>query len=181
MRGFRGDPKAAGDSSRGFAAFRARFKRAGAVGPLVLVLGTAAALLILLTEATNLVVVDVSGAGCEDAVADPVQAEDCEITGADQHSYALAFVAMLTVVMAAGAGLGGSRPAGFALIAAGLLVLGIALLGDRPDINSTGQLGPSFEDATAGPGPAFWLELAGGGLAGLAGLLRILARVNRAT
>jgi hypothetical protein len=55
-------------------------------------------------------------------------------------------------------------------------VLLIALVGDRPDIDSTGQVGPSFEDAEADPGPAYWLELAGGGLAVLAGLLRVSAR-----
>jgi len=139
----------------------------------VLLLGVAAALLMLLAEVTNLVVVDVAGAGCEDAVADPNQAEDCEITGGDQHSFALVAVAALTVVMAVGAGLGASRPAGFALVVAGVLVLAITLIGDLPDTNSTGQVGPNFDDASADPGPAFWLELAGGALAVAAGLLRL--------
>ena len=130
----------------------------------------------LLTEATNLVVVDVAGVGCEDAVADPVQAEDCEITGGDQHSFALAAIAVLTVAMAVGAGLGGSRPAGLALVLAGLLVLGIALIGDLPDTSSTGQVGPNFDDAEADPGIALWLELAGGALAVAAGTLRLLWR-----
>ena len=128
----------------------------------------------LLTEVTNLVVVDVAGAGCEDAVADPVQAEDCEITGGDQHSFALVAVALLTVLMAVGAGLGGSRPAGLALVTAGVIVLGIALIGDLPVTDDTGQVGPNFDDASASPGPALWLEIAGGALAGLAGGLRLL-------
>jgi hypothetical protein len=142
----------------------------------VLFLGVAAALLMLLTEVTNLIVVDVSGAGCEDAVADPIQAEDCEITGADQHSYALVFIALLTVFMSVGAGLGGSRPAGVALITAGVIVLLIALVGDRPDVHDTGQVGPSFEDAEANPGPAYAFELIGGALAVLAGVLRLVVR-----
>jgi hypothetical protein len=142
----------------------------------VLALGVAAALLMLLSEVTNLVVVDVSGAGCEDAVADPDQSQDCEITGGDQHSYALAAIALLTVVMAVGAGLGGSRPAGAALIVAGLIVLGIALIGDLPVTDDTGQVGPNFDDASADPGPALWLELVGGALAVLAGALRLLTR-----
>jgi hypothetical protein len=142
----------------------------------VLAMGVAAALLMVLTEVTNLVVVDVAGAGCEDAVANPEQAEDCEITGGDQHSFALVAVALLTVMMAVGAGLGGSRPAGAALVVAGLIVLGIALFGDRPDTSSTGQVGPNFDDATADPGPAFWLEIAAGALALAAGALRLLWR-----
>lgn len=139
-------------------------------------LGVAAALLMVLTEVTNLVVVDVSGAGCEDAVANPAQAEDCEITGGDQHSFALLAVAALTAMMALGAGLGGSRPAGAALLVAGILVLGIALIGDLPDTSSTGQVGPNFTDATADPGPALWFEIAGGALATVAGALRLAVR-----
>ena len=139
-------------------------------------LGVAGALCMLLAEVTNLVVVDVAGAGCEDAVADPTQAQDCEITGGDQHGYALVVVALLTVVMAVGAGLGGSRPAAAALVIAGLIVLGIALLGDRPDLDSTGRVGPNFDEATASAGPAYTLELVGGALALAAGLLRLATR-----
>ena len=143
-------------------------------------LGLAAAVLLVLTELTNLVVVDVAGAGCEDAVADRRVAEDCEITGGDQHSFALLAVALLAVVMAAGAGPGRSPPAAAALPVAGLVVLGIALVGDLPDTNSTGQVGPSFANAEASPGPAFWFELAGGALAAAAGLLRLLVRARSA-
>ena len=135
--------------------------------------------MMLLAEVTNLVVVDVAGAGCEDAVADPAQSQDCEITGGDQHSYALVAIALLTVVMAVGAGLGGSRPAGVALIVAGVIVLGIALIGDLPVTDDTGQVGPNFDDASADPGPALWLELVGGGLAVVAGALRLLIRPRR--
>lgn len=140
---------------------------------MVLVLGVAAALLMVLAEVTNIVVVDVSGVGCEDTITDPETAKDCEITGGDQHSFALVAVAILTVVMAVGAGLGGSRPAGFALVIAGVLVLGIALIGDLPDTSSTGQVGPLFEDAEAGPSTGFWLELVAGVLAVAAGALRL--------
>ncbi len=85
----------------------------------VLVLGVAAALLVILSEVTNLVVVDVTGAGCEDAVADPELADGCEITGGEQHSFALVPLALLIGVMAVGAGLGGSRPAAVALVSPG--------------------------------------------------------------
>ncbi len=148
----------------------------------VLVLGVAAALLVVLAEVTNLVVVDVTGAGCADAVADPELADGCEITGGEQHSFALVPVALLIGVMAVGAGLGGSRPAAVALVVAGLLVLGVALIGDLPDTSSTGQVGQNFDEAEASPGPALWLELAGGALAVAAGALRLWSgRVSRAT
>jgi hypothetical protein len=145
----------------------------------VLALGIAAALLLVLTEVTNIVVIDVSGAGCEDAVADPVKAQDCEITGGDRHSYALAAVAVLVVLMSVGAGLGGSRPAAFALIAAGVVVLAIALVGDLPDTTKTGEIGSNFDSARAGKGTGFWLELVGGVLAIAAGLARLARRLDR--
>ena len=148
----------------------------------MLLLGVAAALLVILSEVTNLVVVDVTGAGCEDAVADPELADGCEITGGEQHSFALVPLALLIGVMAVGAGLGGSRPAAVALVVGGLIVLGVALIGDLPDTSSTGQVGQNFDEAEASAGPALWLELVGGVLAVAAGALRLWAdRVSRAT
>jgi hypothetical protein len=149
----------------------------------VLALGVAAALLVVLAEVTNLVVVDVSGVGCEDAIADPERADDCEITGGEQHSFALVPIALLIGVMAVGAGLGRSRPAAIALVVAGMLVLGVALIGDLPDTSSTGQVGQNFDEAEASAGPALWFEIVGGALAVAAGGLRLWSdrRVSRAT
>ena len=140
---------------------------------MILALGVTAAVLLVLTEVTTLIVIDVQGLGCEDAVANLEDAAECEKTGGEHHSFALLAVAVLVAVMAVGAGLGGSRPAGFALIAAGVVVLGIVLIGDLPDTSKTGQVGTRFDDADAGPGPAFWFELAGGLLALVAGGLRV--------
>jgi hypothetical protein len=85
--------------------------------------------------------------------------------------------------MAVGAGLGGSRPAAIALVGAGALVLGVALIGDLPDTSSTGQVGQNFDEAEASAGPALWLEIVGGVLAVAAGGLRLWSgrRVSRAT
>jgi hypothetical protein len=141
----------------------------------VLVLGVAAALLLLLTEATNLFSIDVVTASCKD-LADPALEDACETTGGEQHSFALIPVALLVIVMAVGAGLGGSRPAGVALVGAGVVVLAIALLGDLPDTTKTGEVGSSFTSAEATKGPGFWFELAGGALALAAGALRLLRR-----
>ena len=141
----------------------------------VLLLGVAAALLVILSEVTNLVVVDVTGAGCEDAVADPELADGCEITGGEQHSFALVPLALLIGVMAVGAGLGGSRPAAVALVVVGVLVLGWSLLVDLPVTDETGAIGRNFEGATASAGAGLTLEIVAGVLLVAAGLARLLA------
>ena len=173
-----------GDSSRGFASFRARFGGAGAVGLLALGLGFAAALLMLLAETATLYSIEVDTATCGD-LADPDLADACETTGGEQHSWALVPVALLTALMAVGAGLGGSRPAAVALAAAGLVVLGIALIGDLPDTNETGEIGSSFTSARAVKGAGLWYEIMGGALAVVAGAVRLVPgryrRASRAT
>jgi hypothetical protein len=167
VKSLRDDPKAVGDSSRGIAAFHARFRRSGALGPLILTLGIAAALLLVLAEVTTLFSIEVDTATCSD-LADPDLAE--------QHSFALVPIAVLVGVMAVGAGLGGSRPAGIALIGAGVLVLVITLGFDLPDTTETGEVGSSFASAEATKGPAFWFELVAGLLAVAAGVVRLRAR-----
>jgi hypothetical protein len=141
----------------------------------ILLLGVGAALALILAEVTTLFSIDVETASCTD-LADPDLADACDTTGGEQHSYAFIPLALLVVMMAVGAGLGGSRPAGFALLGAGVVVLGIALIADLPDTTSTGQVGSSFASAEAVKGTGFWLELAGGVLASLAGALRLADR-----
>lgn len=175
MKGLRGDPKAVGDSSRGIAAFRARFRRSGAVGPVILALGVGAALALIVGEVSTLFSIDVETASCTD-LADPDLADACDKTGGEQHSYAFIPLALLVAVMAVGAGLGGSRPAGFALLGAGVVVLAIALIADLPDTTKTGEIGSNFAEAKAVKGSGFWLELAGGALATVAGALRLADR-----
>jgi hypothetical protein len=80
----------------------------------------------------------------------------------------------LTAAMAWGAGVGRSRPAGAALLAVGLVVLGIALLIDPPVTDETGAIGPRFEGARAQAEIGFTLELVAGALASLAGATRLL-------
>jgi hypothetical protein len=57
-----------------------------------------------------------------------------------------------------------------------VVVLAIALLGDLPDTTETGEIGSSFTSASAKKGSGFWFELGGGGLALVAGVLRLLWR-----
>ena len=147
---------------------------------MVLLLGVGAAVALILAEVTTLYSIDVETASCTD-LADPDLADSCDTTGGEQHSYAFIPLALLVVVMAVGAGLGGSRPAGFALLGAGVVILGIALIADLPDTTSTGQVGSNFVSAEAAKGTGFWLELAGGLLASLAGALRLADRRGQTT
>ena len=139
---------------------------------MVLVLGIAAALLLVLTEVTTLFEIEVETATCSD-LADPDQADRCDTTGGEHHSFALVPLAILVAVMAVGAGLGGSRPAGIALVGAGVVVLVITLALDLPDTSRTGEIGSSFASAEAVKGIGFWFELAAGVLAVAAGVLRL--------
>ena len=137
-------------------------------------LALAAALLMVQTEVATIYEIQVDTATCED-LADHELADACETSGGEQHSFALVPVAILTLLMAVGAGLGGSRPAGFALVGAGVVVLLIALVGDLPDTTESGEVGTSFTSAKAVKGSGFWFELVGGGLALAAGVLRLVA------
>jgi hypothetical protein len=147
----------------------------------VLVLGLAAALLMVLAEVSNLYAIEVDTATCSD-LADVDLADKCETTGGEQHSFALVLIAIMTGVMAVGAGLGGSRPAGIALLGAGVIVLAITLIGDLPDTTKTGEVGSNCTSAHAEKGAGLWFELVGGVLAVLAGGLRLWSgRLSRAT
>jgi hypothetical protein len=170
-------PEAAGKGSRGFGAFLKGFRAAiGAARPVdlvVLTLGVAAGVLMVVTEFSDILSVKVLTATCED-LADPRLADRCVATGGEQHSYAFVVLGLFTLLMAWGAAMGNSRPAGLALVAAGVAVLLIALLGDLPDTDETGALGVNFSQAEANPGTGFWLELIAGPLAIVAGLLRLV-------
>jgi hypothetical protein len=169
-------PEAAGKGSRGFAAFlkglRPAIAGATPVDLVVLALGSAAGVLMIVTEFTDILSVKVLTATCED-LADRRLADRCVATGGEQHAYAFVVLGLFTLLMAWGAAIGRSRPAGLALAAAGVAVLLIALLGDLPDTSETGALGVNFSQAEANPGTGFWLELVAGPLAIVAGLLRL--------
>ncbi len=56
---------------------------------------------------------------------------------------------------------GGSRPAAWALVVLGLIALGIAVIGDLPDLHDVGSFTARFEDASASGGPGVVFELLG--------------------
>jgi hypothetical protein len=100
----------------------------------------------------------------------------CSTTGADAHGHALWLIALLVLVFGFGAAIGRSRPAALALVACGLVALGIALIGDSPGLGDLRGLQANYTSVQAHAGTAFVLELVGGALAVLAGVLALTGR-----
>lgn len=146
---------------------------AGPVGSAVLLAGALGGMLILASDFATTFSVDVVTATCTD-LADPELADKCVTKGGEQHAYMFVVLGLLAVLMAWGAGSGGSRPAAVALVAIGIGVLFVAFASDLPDAGETGAVGRNFEGGEANPGAGLWLEIAGGALVTLAGLARLL-------
>ncbi|HEX6461446.1 MAG TPA: hypothetical protein VF032_21205 [Thermoleophilaceae bacterium] len=142
---------------------------------MILGLGTVGGLLLIVSDFLTLYHVDVVTARCSD-LASPSLRDACTTTGGGHHGYALAVLGAIALVMAWGAAVGASRPAGIALLVLGVVSLAIVLAVDLPDIHKTGIVGTQFSNAEAKPGIGFWLELVGSALLIGAGLLRLLVR-----
>lgn len=139
--------------------------------------GVIAAVLLVATEFSTVASVDVAGGSCEVINdSDPALADRCTLSGFERNGGAFLLLAALTMLMAWGAGMGGSRPAALALLAVGVVVLGWALLVDLPVTDETGAIGISFEGATGEAGPGLTIELVAGALALGAGMAGMLAR-----
>ena len=85
-------------------------------------------------------------------------------TGA-HHGYALLVVGLAMLPMAVGAVRGRSRPAAFAVLAMSLIALFVALAIDLPDLNETGLIGRTYDQAEARPRVGFFVETLGATLA----------------
>lgn len=131
---------------------------------LVLVPGVVAGLLMIVSEFLLTHYITVGGASCTTAAPASVR-DSCAVDGFSGHHGAIAIVGLFTIIMAVGATLGRSRPAAIAMLAAGAVCLGIALIADLPDTNSTGSISPLYSQAAAHAGAGFWLELIGALLA----------------
>jgi hypothetical protein len=150
-----------------------RVRRAGVVGVLVLLLGAAGGVALFAAELSTLYEIEVQEASCED-FATPGDRDECLTKGIEQHSGALIVLGLLALPMALAAGAARSRPAAIALLAIGVVVLAIALIGDLPDIDETGQIGITFEEAKAEYRIGLVLELVGAGLCAAAGALALM-------
>lgn len=165
--------EAAADGSRSSALFRG-----GKVGLIVAVAGLVAAVLMVVAELSTYREIETITATCED-LASAELADECRTSGGEQHGYALLLVAVVALVMAWGAGPGRSRPAAAALAFLGLVVLGIALLGDLPDVDAAGAVSRNFTEAEGVAGPTIPLEISGAVLLLGAGALRLVAERRR--
>jgi hypothetical protein len=160
---------AAGGLRRGVGALAG----AGISGLAVLALGVAACVVLITAEFAPVYTIDVGGLPCDRV--EFTLTDLCAPSGGERHSYALAILGLLALVMAWGASIGDSRPAAAALALAGAAALAIVLIGDLPDVNQTGEIGLRFDEAEASPANGFYLSLLGGALAlagGVVGLVR---------
>jgi hypothetical protein len=141
----------------------------------VAVAALAAGVLMLLTEVTTVISVDVATGSCSNIYdTSPDLADDCQQKGFERSSVALLLLGLLTIAMGSGAAFGRSRPAAVALVVIGVVVLGITLGVDLPASDETGLIGRRYAAAQATAGSGLWLELVGGALAVVAGLVRLL-------
>jgi hypothetical protein len=148
------------------------------VSPVAIAVAAAACVagaLMLLTEITTVISVDLKNGSCTVIYdSNPDLADNCSLVGFERHSVALLLLGLLTFVMGSGAAFGRSRPAAVALVAIGAVVLGITLAVDLPASDETGLIGRSYATAAATVGSGFWFELFGGVLAVVAGVVRLL-------
>jgi hypothetical protein len=172
-------PEATFDGSRGLpariAALGATLRASGGVAIGVAAAGLLAGLLLIVTEVLTVASVDVASGSCE-VINDsnPALADRCALSGFERHGGAFVLLGILVIFMAIGASAGRSRPAAVALIAIGVLVLGITLGLDLQQTHQAGAIGRDFEGATASAGPGFFTELLGALLAIGAGTVRLL-------
>jgi hypothetical protein len=101
------------------------------------------------------------------------------LSGHHQHGWAVAILGIASLPLVVGAVRGRARPAQLALLAIGAAVLVIALAKDLPDARSTGVIGQRYDEASAAPGPGFYLETAGAALLMLTGVGGLLLLPRR--
>jgi len=92
------------------------------------------------------------------------------------HAYALLIVGVVLVPMALGAVRGGSRPAAIAVLVLALLAAGIVALVDLPDLNETGLIGRTYDEAQARPRAGFFVESLGATLVLVGAVATLLFR-----
>jgi uncharacterized membrane protein len=98
-------------------------------------------------------------------------------SGADQHSWALGVIGVVIAAAAVLASWTRQRLPAWAAVALAAIALGIVLIGDVPDVTSSG-LTTEIESGEAEPRAGFWVELIGAvvALAGTAALAWQLSR-----
>ena len=92
------------------------------------------------------------------------------------HGYALLVIGLALIPMAWGAVRGGSKPAAIACLVLALIALFVALAIDLPDLNETGLIGRTYDQAQARPRVGFFVETLGATLALLGSIGTLLLR-----
>lgn len=149
----------------------AAVRATGALPLAITAIGAIGAIVVFVSEFTTIFAVDVLTSGTCEEIADPAARNACHTSGFEQHGGAFLLLGVLALVMALGAGRGRSRPAAVALLAIGLIVLGLAFFRDLPKSNDTGLIGIQYEQAKAGPRSGLYIEIAGGALCVIGGAL----------
>jgi hypothetical protein len=98
----------------------------------------------------------------------------CETAAHAQHGYALVIMAPVAFLMGWGAVVGRSRAAAVAVLVIGAVVLGIAVIGDRPTLDDSRGLEARYTDVKTHTGAAYRLEILGGVLLVLVGGLSLM-------
>jgi hypothetical protein len=150
-------------------------RESGRLATAVVAVAAVAGVLMVASEFSTVAAVHVisGGESCKTQVIDPAQRDRCELSGFERHGGAVLVLGLLTLAMGWGAGVGASRPAAVALVAIGVLVIGITLILDLPKTHQTGAISTNFEDAAGVAGTGFYFELIGGALALVAGGARL--------
>ena len=137
--------------------------------------GLLAGLLLVIAEFSTIASVDVASGSCEVINdANPSLADRCSLSGFERHGGAFLMLGLVVAAMAWGAGVGGSRPAGVALLGIGALVIVLSLVLDLPQTHKTGAIGRNFEGASGHAGAGLYLELLDGAVAAAAGLVSLV-------
>jgi hypothetical protein len=95
------------------------------------------------------------------------------------HGYALLIIGLAMLPMTVGAVRGGSRPAAIALVVLSLFAVFIALAIDLPDLNETGLIGRTYDQAEARPRVGFFVETLGATLALLGSIGTLVLKPGR--
>lgn len=123
---------------------------AAALRAAILAGGLLSAALLLVSEFTTLYAVTLGANGAQIAT----------VSTHTHDSYALVPIAIAVALLTLGAGASANRLALLAMGVLGLVTLGIALIGDLPDAQTTGAVffDGRYQSATASPGPGLYLE-----------------------
>jgi hypothetical protein len=142
--------RAEADYSKGNSASRPGLRHLGAARAGLLALAAIGALLLIVSDFQTLYEVKV------------LTVVKKTVIGHEQHSFAMLLIGLAALAMTLGSAVGPrARPAMAAVALLGGVALLIALIGDLPDVNSTGLIGQLYEDASAGAKIGFFMETLG--------------------